>query len=239
MKNSRRPSTASSTQEAIQEYMLRERLHPGDPLPTEAELCEQLGVSRSSMREAMRTLAALDIVDVRHGTGTFVGDLSLAPLVDGLAFRGLLSPGEDYSALHDVVEVRTALDLGVAHSLVPALEGTRNESLHACVDRMVELSERDESFTEDDHLFHRQLLTFGPNPLLGQLVEALWEVHMRVLPRLDVPTPADIKDTAAAHGAMLTAAENGDIDGYRDAVVEHYRPLLRVLRQSEQTLVED
>lgn len=239
MKSSRRLSTASSTQEAIQEYMLRERLHPGDPMPTEAKLCEQLGVSRSSMREAMRTLAALDIIDVRHGTGTFVGELSLSPLIDGLTFRALLAPGEDYAALADVVEVRTALDLGLAQSIVPALEGTHNEALHALVDNMVQLSEQGEPFTDDDHAFHRQLLGFLPNPLLGQLVQALWEVHMQVLPRLDVPTPADIRQTAAAHGAMLTAAENGDMDGYREAVIEHYRPLSRVLGQSTHTQGDD
>jgi DNA-binding FadR family transcriptional regulator len=239
MKNSRRRSTATSAEQAIQEYMLSGRLHPGDPMPTETELCERLGVSRSSMREAMRTLTALDIVDVRHGTGTFVGDLSLSPLVSGLIFRALLTPAEDYTALRDVVEVRTALDLGLAQTIVQALEGTYNESLHKLVDHMIDLSERDESFTDDDHRFHSQLLAYLPNSLLGQLVEALWEVHMRVLPRLNVPTPADIRQTAVAHGAMLTAAEKGDTVGYREAVIEHYRPLLRVLEQSADTLVAD
>lgn len=212
--------------------MLQQRLHPGDPLPSESVLCGQLGVSRSSVREAIRTLSALDIVDVRHGTGMFVGNLSFAPLVDGLAFRGVLSPGDDYEALREVVEIRTALDLGVAESLVAVMAGTDNAELHELVDQMVSLSERGAPFTEQDRAFHAQLLSRLPNRLLGQMVEALWDVHTRVLPRLRVPAPADIMQTAAAHGDMLRAAERGDLASYRAAVVRHYQPLLRVLRRS-------
>lgn len=96
---------------SIQDLILVEGLGPGDPMPTENELCEQLAISRSSVREAMRTLASLDIVEVRHGHGTFVGQLSLAPLVDGLLFRARLDDGNDLRALREVVELRIALDL--------------------------------------------------------------------------------------------------------------------------------
>ncbi len=227
-----RPGAASAAQESIKEYLLEHRLRPGDPLPSESVLCEQLGVSRSSVREAIRTLSALDIVEVRHGTGTFVGNLSLDPLVNGLAFRGVLTPGEDYEALREVVEIRTALDLGVAEPLVAAVQGTVTAGLHELVAQMVKLSERGEAFTAQDRAFHVALLAKLPNRLLGQMVEALWEVHTRVLPRLGVPTPADIVETAAAHGDMLRAAERGDLGGYRTAVIRHYRPLLRVLDAS-------
>lgn len=229
---SRRTSAAADAQDAIKEYLLQHRLHPGDSLPTESVLCDQLGVSRSSVREAIRTLSALDIVEVRHGTGTFVGNLSLEPLVNGLAFRGVLSPGEDYAALREVVEIRTALDLGVAEKLVTAVQGTENGELHELVAQMVALSHRGEAFTVQDRAFHVALLAKLPNRLLGQMVEALWEVHTRVLPRLGVPAPADILETAAAHGEMLRAAERGDLTGYRAAVVRHYQPLLRVLEKS-------
>ena len=56
--------------ERIKHYILENKLQPGDPLPTEAELCDALGASRTSIREAVKTLNALDIVNVRHGHGT-------------------------------------------------------------------------------------------------------------------------------------------------------------------------
>lgn len=228
----RRSSSAQTAQDAIKEYMLRQGLHPGDPMPTENELCERLGVSRSSVREAMRTLAALDIVEVRHDTGTFVGKLSLAPLVNGLAFRNLLSPRGDYATLREVVEVRTAVDLGLADALIPAPSGTRDARLHDLVAEMVSLSEAGQPFLDADRAFHATLLAHLPNRLLGQLVDVLWDVHTQVLPRLGVATPDDIEPTAAAHGAMLAAAERGDVEAYREAVLAHYQPLLQVLEHS-------
>ena len=60
-----------------------------------------------SVREAVRTLVALDIVQVRHGHGMFVGQVSMRPMIESLVFRGLLKPGDDYRSLRDVVEVRT------------------------------------------------------------------------------------------------------------------------------------
>ncbi|WP_353065385.1 FadR/GntR family transcriptional regulator [Arcanobacterium hippocoleae] len=55
---------------AVKSYILENGLKSGDPLPTEAKLCETLGVSRSSVREALRKLEALDIVTTRQGCGS-------------------------------------------------------------------------------------------------------------------------------------------------------------------------
>ncbi|GAB3707231.1 FadR/GntR family transcriptional regulator [Mariniluteicoccus flavus] len=227
-----RQLTSAATEDRIKAYMLEKRLRPGDPIPTESELREQLGVSRSSVREAVRTLAALDIVEVRHGHGTFVGNLSLAPLVDGLSFRGILSPGDDHSALREVVEVRSALDLGLAESICGAMTGTTNDDLRELVTRMVELSDNGEDFTEVDRRFHAALLSRVPNSLLGELVDALWEVHTTVLPHVGIATPDDIRDTVVAHGDMVDAAEAGDVGAYRAAVEQHYAPLRHVLQSN-------
>ena len=104
----------STTADQIKQLIIARGLTPGDPLPTEAELCEELDVSRSSVREAIRTLSTLDIVDVRHGHGTYVGPMSLDPMVEALVFRGVLSPEGSLQSLREVVEVRLALDLSMA-----------------------------------------------------------------------------------------------------------------------------
>ncbi|WP_256921892.1 FadR/GntR family transcriptional regulator [Leifsonia sp. NCR5] len=213
----------------IKDYILIHRLQPGDLLPTEAELCSELGVSRSSVREAMRTLAALDIVEVRHGYGTYVGQLSLAPLVEGLVFRGVLGPEDDFAALREVVEVREALDLAMAEQICRALQGTSDPVLHDVVAAMEDKSGRGEPFAEEDRAFHSTLLAHLDNALVGQLVTAFWEVNTVVYPRLGLPPAAGLDETARAHGDMLRAAEAGDVEAYREAVVKHYIPLRRGL----------
>ncbi len=219
----------SSVTDQIKDYILIHRLQPGDLLPTEAELCSELGVSRSSVREAMRTLAALDIVEVRHGYGTYVGQLSLAPLVEGLVFRGVLGPEDDFAALREVVEVREALDLAMAEQICRALQGTSDPVLHDVVAAMEDKSGRGEPFAEEDRAFHSTLLAHLDNALVGQLVTAFWEVNTVVYPRLGLPPAAGLDETARAHGDMLRAAEAGDVEAYREAVVKHYIPLRRGL----------
>ncbi|MCA5892213.1 GntR family transcriptional regulator [Isoptericola sp. NEAU-Y5] len=222
-------SRRATTADQIKDFILREGLRPGDPLPTEAELCGHLGVSRSSVREAIRTLSTLHIVEVRHGHGTFVGDMSLDALVEALVFRGVLSPGDDLRALRDVVEVRQALDCAMAGRIVASLAGTSNPELHALVDEMVAAAAEGRSFPKQDRAFHTALLARLDNSLVGQLVAAFWDVHTAVVPRLGLSVAADLDKTARAHGLMLDAAEAGDVDAFLAAVVDHYEPIDRAL----------
>lgn len=221
-----------TTTQSIKDLILARGLHPGDPMPSETELMELLGVSRSNLREAVRTLVALDILQVRHGTGTFVGEFSMRPFVEALAFRGLLMPGDDFEALRQVIEVRTALDFALASTVVEKLAGGKAEGLYAHCDEMIAASERGESFTAADRAFHLGLANHLSNELYGELVAAFWDIHGIVGPRLGVPTPQDIQETAAAHRDMLDAAVAGDLTGYLTAVGAHYAPLMRVLDQA-------
>ncbi|WP_181276353.1 FadR/GntR family transcriptional regulator [Brevibacterium oceani] len=235
-----------TTSDRIKDLILADGLRPGDLLPTEGELCTRLGVSRSNVREAIRKLTTLDIVDVRHGHGTYVGQGSLDALVEALVFRGVLSPGDDLDALRDVVDVRTALDRGMSDQIVEALAGTSNPDLHALVDEMVAMAAAGKSFPQQDRAFHTGLLATLGNSLVGQLVAAFWDVHTAVLPRLNVAVASDLEQTARAHGLMLDAAEAGDADAFRAAITSHYEPIVRALEnetggaasQDEETLGE-
>lgn len=226
------PDTArkrNSVTDQIKNYILKNDLHPGDLMPTESEICATLNVSRSSVREAIRTLQALDIVEVRHGYGTYVGNLSLAPLVEGLVFRGVLSRENNFAALREVVEVREALDLAMAPAIVNALTGKSDAQLRTLVSAMNTKAASNEPFPDEDLAFHSRLLGYLDNALVGQLVAAFWEVNTVVYPLLGLPPAEDMDETARAHGIMLDAAQSGDLEGYKDAIQRHYQPLRRAL----------
>lgn len=220
-----------TTSDRIKDLILSDGLRPGDLLPTEGELCTRLGVSRSNVREAIRKLSTLDIVDVRHGHGTYVGEMTLDALVEALVFRGVLSPGDDLDALRDVVEVRKALDHGMSEQIVDALKGTENSELKDLVDEMTALAADGRTFPQQDRAFHTGLLAKLGNSLVGQLVAAFWDVHTAVLPKLNVAVAADLEQTARAHGLMLEAAESGDAEAFRAAITAHYEPIMRALEQ--------
>ena len=225
------PGRKVTTSDRIKDLILSDGLRPGDLLPTEGELCSRLGVSRSNVREAIRKLSTLDIVDVRHGHGTYVGEMTLDAIVEALVFRGVLSPGDDLDALRDVVEVRKALDHGMSEQIVDALKGTENSELKALVDEMTALAAAGKTFPQQDRAFHTGLLAKLGNSLVGQLVAAFWDVHTAVLPKLNVAVASDLEQTAQAHGLMLEAAESGDAEAFRAAITAHYEPIMRALEQ--------
>lgn len=225
-------SLASTAAKQIKAHILSAGLHPGDPLPSESELCEQLNVSRSSVREAIRTLVTLEIVDVQHGRGTFVGAMSLQPLVETLAFRSVISPGDDFRALREVVDVRLSMDQAFAQRVVTHFAGKRDERLHELVDEMVREAAAGKDFAAADREFHTRLLSETGLEMASQLVAAFWDVHTAVNPQLEIPTPEDIHVTAAAHGDVLAAAESGDADAYVAAVTKHYEPILKGLSKA-------
>ncbi|MBT1173229.1 FadR family transcriptional regulator [Bifidobacterium sp. MA2] len=215
--------------DAIKSYIIREHLTMGDPLPNEAMLCNELGVSRSSVREAVRKLEALHIVSVEHGKGMFVGDVSLDPLVDSLSFRAMIDNNENLVELRNVIQVRRVLDLGVAQQVVDAMRGTEQPELEELAREMsVSASER-MTFLNQDIDFHTRLLECVHNNVLSQLARSLWLVHMAVLPQLNLSVSQSLDVTAHAHADMLRAALDGDVEAYRAAVVEHYKPIEAIL----------
>ncbi|SEA11765.1 DNA-binding transcriptional regulator, FadR family [Bowdeniella nasicola] len=224
----------NATMQHIKDLILREGLRPGDPLPTESELCDMLEVSRSSVREAIRTLSALDIVEVRHGTGTFVGQMSLQPMIDSIVFRGAISQqGSSLQILKEIVDVRHRLDVSIGPSLVELMRGKLHPELDELVEDMTEKADRGEIFVNEDRAFHVRLVEPLASTLLMQLVEAFWKIHTVTAPMLGVPTPEDIAVTARSHGDMLRSAQEGDLAGYLAAVASHYAPLKRNIERFE------
>ncbi|OFJ62801.1 GntR family transcriptional regulator [Actinomyces sp. HMSC075B09] len=220
---------SKATMDAVKAYILDHQLKPGDPLPTEVQLCEDLGVSRSSVREAIRKLEALDIVRVQQGRGSFVGEMSLQPMVETLILRYALDHFEGSESLRHVVAIRRYIDLGMSNSLAREMKGTSNPELEKLVATMIEKAEAGQTYLEEDIAFHNGLASYLDNSLLNQLVAAMWMVHQSFIPDMEETIKRDLVCTAKAHALMLETAQAGDADAYRDAVYAHYEPLANIL----------
>ena len=208
----RNRNAAQSAVEGIEDYIRRHNLHVGDLLPSEMELCDELGCSRSSLREAMRTLVSLDIVEVRQGQGTFVSKMSLAPLIRGMVLRVTLDVDQSFEHLLQVVDTRQALEVSLADELAQVHDEDSIHELHELVNAMYRRVEQGESFAEEDRRCHATLLR-------------LWQVNSEVVPLLDLPMAEDTKRTLESHWAMVEALRKKSSQAFKDAVRQHYAPL--------------
>lgn len=217
------------TVSAIEDYIRNHALKPGDVLPSEAALCEMLEVSRSSIREAMRTLSSLDVVEIRHGHGTYVGQMSLAPLVNGLTLRLTIDQKSALLNLKQVVDTRIAFDQFNARKLIEAYRHHSTDRLREIVAEMQQCFENGESIAVADGKFHEELNAKLSNQLIQELYMALWQVHTEAIPQLHLDRGKDLRETVDAHLSMVEAIEAGDEARLLQTIDDHYGPLKRMI----------
>ncbi|MBC6462915.1 FadR/GntR family transcriptional regulator, partial [Actinomadura sp. HBU206391] len=221
----RRLSRAVEVQEAVKDIILRRGLTTGDPLPTESELMEELAIGRNSVREALKVLQAVGIVDIRHGFGMFVGRMSLNGLVDELAFHSRIAMQDERDHLRHLIEIREILEDGLTQRLIDRHDQADMAALLAPAGEIIERMEAEALVgaisPETDRLFHDVLYQPLGNPLVGQLLGAFWEVYHQLRDDLGTPdeTPADV---ARKHRDIYTAVITGNRAGAATAMRAHF-----------------
>ncbi|MGB7326118.1 MAG: GntR family transcriptional regulator [Rubripirellula sp.] len=118
MQTIRRPKVREQVSEQIKQYIVSEKLMPGDRLPTETQLAETFGISRLSVREATKTLEFLGIIESKTGVGLTVGRLDLGRLTKHLGFHaGLLDADPQ-----QLIDSRVIIETGVLPHVVRRIE---------------------------------------------------------------------------------------------------------------------
>lgn len=203
--------------DSLIELILDLGLGPFDPLPTEPELMEQLGVGRGSLREAVKWLQARGILDVRHGTGTYVAEAQLQALGGMLAFRGRRSIRGDGREAREIIEVREALESGLIAAAIARMRPDDVERLLEVLDEMEQAS-ADSDLSQLDARFHEALFLPLGNETLSQLLRTFWAVHDTLIADCSV-TPAETVD---AHRAIYFAVAARDPELAAKAIVDHF-----------------
>ncbi|MEU2584698.1 FadR/GntR family transcriptional regulator [Streptomyces avermitilis] len=223
---------ARDLQERIKKLIIDRRLPSGAVLPTEPELMELLGASRNSVREALKALQAMGIVEIRHGFGTYVGPMSMAPMIEGLAFRTVAGHYRGEDSLLQLLELREAVETGLISRLAGRLAPHDLVELDGLVDRMEKEAAEGVGLAETDRAFHATLYRGLGNVLLSEVLEAFWDAFHRVRTDL-VDVPQDPRVTCRQHREILDAVRSGDSIRAEEAIREHFGNIRTRLASTE------
>ncbi|QPC81328.1 FadR family transcriptional regulator [Phototrophicus methaneseepsis] len=203
--------------EIIKQALITDELKPGQRLPSEMELMEQFGVSRNSLREAIKMLDALGVVDVRRGDGTYIASESSSRNLRPLIFAMLLKT----NATKDLVELRTLTEVGYCQ--LAGSNGTEEdfkmiESAATAWEAEALKEERDyDLLIQLDLQFHQSIIRATHNELVILLADTVEEMFFHTV--RDAHTQDEvIRFGVEGHRKIAEVLKTRDSDRIRDVV---------------------
>jgi DNA-binding FadR family transcriptional regulator len=211
--------------EQLRQLILKGELAPGDRLPVEGELCAIFGVSRSTIREALRVLAARGLVRTVRGTtgGTFVAKTDAPKVSQYLeTSRGLMS-GADAITVAEILEARELVEVPAARLASSRATPEHIEAMREALAREIASMGRGLKFREHRN-FHAIIVEAAGNRLLKIMNDPVFKVLQAKFLRPDVE-PKFWNKVDAEHGAILEAIAAGNGDGAARAMLDHLSTL--------------
>jgi GntR family transcriptional repressor for pyruvate dehydrogenase complex len=209
----------------LRTLILQGDLAPGDRLPNEAEMATHFGVSRSTVREALRVLASRDLVETSRGVngGTFVARVQASKIRDYLETSlGLMTGAHDVSA-REMLEAREVLEVPAARLAAENAREDDIEAIRRSVEREKGSTGRGRKF-EEHRTFHLLVVDAARNQLLSVMNEPVFVVLRARFLRSDID-PAFWAEVDGDHEEILERIAAGDSAGAGIAMREHLRRL--------------
>ncbi|RKX78526.1 MAG: hypothetical protein DRP87_06075 [Spirochaetes bacterium] len=224
LKKIKNDSLISTAQQQIKLFIIESGLKAGDVLPTEKVLEEQLGISRTSIREALRSLEALGIVESRHGVGRFLRDFNYDAILENLSYNIQVNVKD----FRDIIDVRIALETSFLELEVPRFSESDIEELRAILNKMeyqVNHGYRDEELIQTHTSFHLKLYEGTKNQLLLHLIR-IFATIQRTLTVLNKYRTSNKREFIELHRRLIEAIEHGDTALARERLIEHFKDVI-------------
>ncbi|HOR85067.1 MAG TPA: FadR/GntR family transcriptional regulator [Bacillota bacterium] len=202
---------------SIKRLLTTNEIDLGDRLPSEMELSQKLGVSRGSVREAMKILSAYGIVDIRRGDGTYIADTTDSILFDPLLFKLIVSSKN----INEYRELREMIELGI---IKLAIKNATEEDI-ASLENSYEFMRKetgkedfsDETIIECELMFHTALGRATGNKLIQTIYNFVLDLY---IPNIYKGKPIKIfaKEALISHRPIIDAIINKDIEAGEEAI---------------------
>ena len=197
-------------------------LRPGDRLPPERELCKQFGVGRASLREGLRSLSTMGVLQGRVGEGTFVSSDSAGVLEKAIQWGLLLDPKQ----VEDLIETRLMLE---SRTAALAAERATPDTVSAIETRLneMETATGDPSlFLESDLRFHTAIAEASGNSILVSMLTTIrGHLHQWIRKSLEEPATHTVDDriklSLEQHGSIVAAIRDQDSSAAKEAMRGH------------------
>ncbi|EYD77370.1 hypothetical protein Rumeso_01077 [Rubellimicrobium mesophilum DSM 19309] len=217
-----RESVAEQVARRILDLVVARHLRPGDQLPPERDLAESLGVSRPSVREAIKGLAILGVVRSRQGGGHVVSALDAEALLGPIRFFVSLEPS-NIRALYDA---RSLIESDVARRAAVNMSDVALDGLEAILDGQAGTLTDPTAFRASDYAFHEAIWEGCGNPYLQRIGESLNVLGLEVRKRAS-ETPGVLERSLRDHRELLAALRAGDPEAAARAAAAHMRNVYR------------
>jgi len=202
-------------------------LKPGDQLPSERDLAERFKVSRNSVRDALRTLEARGLLEIRQGGGTYVqaahGAELYRAMTDLFAQKKLMTEA--------VLHLRQIIEPGVAYAAAQAASDADLKKLDGILERHEERAAHGDTGVEEDALFHHSIAQMAGNPLLLWILDLINDSFKDTRDTL-----LKYHGTATRHGhrRILAALQAHDPVAARQAMMDHLQEVMETYQVEEE-----
>ena len=208
----------------LERLILDGALQPGDKLPPERELAERFDVSRSAVREALRSLELKGLVDPRPGEGTLVRTPSIDSLLNPLA--GLL--GRKLELVHELLEVRSMIEPHLAGRAARNAEREDINRLKNILDRQEDKVAREELAIEEDSEFHYTIARASKNSVILKVVDLMMDI-LRESRERSLQVDGRREKSLAGHRRIFNAIRRRDAEGAEKAMRQHLAEIESIL----------
>lgn len=199
-------------------------LKPGDMLPPERELVCRFRVSRSSIRDAIRGLEVVGLLEPRQGIGTIVREVSddsvLTPVANVLLQKRKI--------INELLDVRKVLEPALARRAARHISPKQIANMQAILKRQQEKLQRGELAIEEDSAFHYALALSADNSVIMKLVRVLMDL-LRETRERSLQGEGRAEKSLAGHLRIVAALRRGDAEGAEAAMLQHLSEIEKIV----------
>jgi DNA-binding FadR family transcriptional regulator len=193
----------------------------GTSLPIEPVLCDRFSVSRTTIREALRALEAMGLVEVRQGSGSTVRPRDQWNLLDPAVLAAQVAHDDELRILDEIIALRCQLEGAMAERAATRLDEEHYDRLAALLEDLESACEDPDRYLDLDVAFHELIMSASESPLSRAVISALNSQAFGSGPYIGRPTTADREKSNAGHRAILRALIDREPEAAATAMSEH------------------